>query len=666
MHLNKNKLIGFLLLAILSQNSFAVTDAEVFSYAAANYPSLFTGAATSGQFQQYSYQYYPATGNYIAVDTTGTVYILGPVATDGAITAVGPVTAFAAAINSWQSNGGSYLLKHAGVYTYFEERGWASGYWPGQSIQTWSQYDSVVGSTVAQEVSLQLDKLKAMGVNTLTIDLRTADPTATGNFTPPDCNEPPVLGLQFPQPTATELANLPLLFDAAQSKGMKIWLRLVNSHMEQSPPTNIQTWLTAILGAIGQKPALDLVMFDGTTYLVTNANGTQSCGIPAEPPLWLGPTSIPATYVQWAIGYAMSLGIPAQKLSAEAVVGDFFLDSQPPSGSTATDSHLWSPIAVEKTIFDNLGIPASQRTYALSFYEHRKCSDAQSLPCTDTNPHDWADQTLQNVTNVVGSGPRIVATEMGDETPVDQTNWNTQHAMESIVFLLHKYGIDGGAFWRWTSFYDTEDKDTTLASPIKQRGVAFTYNPVQKEILDMGGFHVSAIPNGSFEGAAIGGVPEGWTVSGSGTAYQYLLTQEGATQPEVPSRGVYAMRIITGPASATISASSAKIPVTAATAYTTTANLRFSWAGDPAAGTGPSLSRPQVFVSVLYYQASGSASALRAQDYYAFYQEDSTTGFGTFPIQYTTPGDAAYVVIQFGASRNGLATPITLDVDNVR
>jgi hypothetical protein len=126
------------------------------------------------------------------------------------------------------------------------------------------------------------------------------------------------------------------------------------------------------------------------------------------------------------------------------------------------------------------------------------------------------------------------------------------------------------------------------------------------------------------------------------------------------------MRIITGPASATISASSVKIPVTAATAYTTTANLRFAWAGDPAAGTGPSLSRPQVFVSVLYYQASGSASALRAQDYYAFYQEDSTTGFGTFPIQYTTPGDAAYVVIQFGASRNGLATPITLDVDNVR
>lgn len=665
MHLNKNKLIAFLLLAVLSQRSFAVTDAQVFSYAAANYPSIFSGAATAGQFQQYDYQYYPATGNYLAVDSTGTVYILGPI-TGGAITSVGAVASFANVISAWQSNGGSYLLKNAGMYTYFEERGWASGYWPGQAIQTWSTYDSVVGSTVAQEVSLQLDKLKAMGVNTLTFDLRTADPTSTGNFTPPDCNEPPVLGLQFPQPTATELANLPLIFDAAQSRGMKIWLRLVNSHMEQSPPTGIQTWLTAILGAIGQKPALDLVMFDGTPYLVTNANGTQSCGIPAEPPLWLGPTSIPATYVQWAIGYAMSLGIPAQKLSAEAIVGDFFLDSQPPSGSTATDSHLWSPIAVEKTIFDNLGIPASQRTYALSFYEHRKCTDAQSLPCTDTNPHDWADQTLQNVTNVVGPGPRIVATEMGDETPVDQTNWNTQHAMESIVFLLHKYAIDGGAFWRWTSFNTSEDSDTTLASPVKQRGVAFTYNPVQKEIVDMGGFHLSLIPNDSFEGAAIGGVPEGWTASGRGTVSQYLLTQEGPSQPEVPSRGVYAMRIITGAGSATVNASSVMIPAIPGTLYTTTANMRFAWTGDPAAGTGPSLSRPQVFVTILYYQASGAVSAVHAQDYFSFYQEDSTTGFGTFPIQYTTPSDAAYVMIQFGASRNGLVNPITLDVDNVR
>jgi hypothetical protein len=99
---------------------------------------------------------------------------------------------------------GYRLVKNAGVYTQFERRGTLSEYsGSGQVIQNWAQFDSVVGSTVSQEVSLQLDKMKTMGVNTITIELRTADPTYTGNFTPPDCNEPPVLGLQFPQPTET-------------------------------------------------------------------------------------------------------------------------------------------------------------------------------------------------------------------------------------------------------------------------------------------------------------------------------------------------------------------------------------------------------------------------------------------------------------------------------
>jgi uncharacterized protein YjdB len=103
------------------------------------------------------------------------------------------------------------LLKCAGLWTQFERRGTPDEYYgSGQIIQNWTQFDSLAGSTVAQEVSLQLDKMKAMGVNTITIQLRTADPTYTGNFTPPDCNEPPALGLRFPQPTATELANLPL------------------------------------------------------------------------------------------------------------------------------------------------------------------------------------------------------------------------------------------------------------------------------------------------------------------------------------------------------------------------------------------------------------------------------------------------------------------------
>ena len=116
--------------------------------------------------------------------------------------------------------GGRFLVRNSGVYTQFERRGWASEYWSGEVIQNWNTFDSVVGSTVAQEVSLQLDKMKALGVNTITFELRTADPTFTGNFVPPDCNEPSVLGLQFPQPTAAELSNLPLFFDLAREKSI--------------------------------------------------------------------------------------------------------------------------------------------------------------------------------------------------------------------------------------------------------------------------------------------------------------------------------------------------------------------------------------------------------------------------------------------------------------
>ena len=504
--------------------------------------------------------------------------------------------------------------------------------------------------------------MKGMGVNTITFELRAADNTYTGTFTPPDCNIGPALGLQFPQPTATELANLPRFFDMVQSKGMKVWLRLVNTHMEQQPPTNSQTWLGAILGVIGNHPAFDLVTFDGSTHLIER--GTK-CGEQAEPPLYLGPGSIPANYVQWAIGFAMSQGIPARKLSAEAIVGGFNLDSMHPAGYEATDDHLWPTTPVLKMIFDNLNIPASQRTYALSLYEHRKCSNVSDFPCTDLNPHDWADQTLQNVTSVVGSGPRIVMPEMGESTPVDHVNWSTQRALESLVFLMQKYGTDGGSFFRWVNPDDSGDSDPTQADTVKRRGVAFIYNPVQKEVVDMGGFHVPVVPNGSFEDTIVNGVPVNWIKAGNGTVSQYLLTQEPG-QPEVPSRGTHAMRIVTGSGSNdNVTATSTMIPVTAATTYTTTANMRFAWTGDPNPG-GSSASRPQVFINILYFQQNGSPSGVTTKDSFSFFQENSTTGFATFPQQYTTPSDATFVEVQFGAMRNGLPTQITLDVDNVR
>jgi hypothetical protein len=272
---------------------------------------------------------------------------------------------------------------------------------------------------------------------------------------------------------------------------------------------------------------------------------------------------------------------------------------------------------------------------------------------------------LQYVTSVVGAGPRIVASEMGDLTPVNQVNWNTQHAVESLVFLLHKYGLDGGSFWRWVSFNTSEDSDTTLAQPVKVRGVPFVYNQVQKEIVDMGGVHLAAVPNGLFAGPVVGGVPENWTAAGNGAVSQYVLTQDPG-EPEVPSRGDYAMRLLTGAGiNDSITAASVNIPVVPAIGYTTTSNLRFAWTGDPNP-TGPPASRPQVFITILYFQQNGTPSSIHAQDTFAYFQENSTVGFATFPVQYTTPSDAAFVEIQFGAARNGLPTLITLDVQNVR
>jgi hypothetical protein len=560
---------------------------------------------------------------------------------------------------------GHYPFPIRGLWVQFERRGWASGYWSGEVIQEFNNFDPVVGSLVSEEVALQLDEMGAMGVNTITFELRTADPTS-GEFTPPGCNMPPVLGLQWPQPTATELTNLTSFFDLVHSKGMKVILVLTNNHMEEQPPTHAEAWLGAILGTVKGHPALELILFNGNEHVIdTDGNGTpDSCGPPAEPPLWLGANSAPAIYVKWAIGYGLSLGLPARQLSAEAVVGDYFVDSQPPAGPSATDGHLWKPIVVLKGIFDALGIPNNQRTYALSFYQHGKCATARGLACTDMGPHAWAEKTLQSVYSVIGarSGARVVAGEMGNLTPVDP-DWRTEQALESLVFLMGKYKAQGGSFWRWTSFSNDEDTDPQLADPVKERGIGFNYNRVQQEVFDMGGFHLPKIPNGSFESGTAS--PSSWTISGTGQGRRTLLTGE-AGQPEVPSRGKYALRLTTeSGANGEVRALSQMIPVASDTSYTTTANLRFNWSGDPNPGGDPQ-TRPQVFVSIRYFDSAGLPSGVRTHDTFRYFQEDSTTGFGTFSMKYTTPGDTHFLQIEIGVIRNGLPAPITLDVDNLR
>ncbi len=575
---------------------------------------------------------------------------------------------------------GRYRLATRGVFAIFERRGWSNGYYSGDMIQRFNQFDDELqrnldvnspgtraSPTVGAEVGLQLDVMRSWGINAVTVELRTSDPVyIPGPFVPPACNMPPVLGFQWPQPTATELANLAAFFDLAHSKGMRVLLMLNNTHMEENPPTNAQAWLGAILNVVKNHPALDVVAFGGNTHTVdTNGDGIpDTCGIPAEPPLWLGPTSVPAQYVKWAIGYGAALGVPLGKLSAEAIVGDFFTDSQAPAGPETTDRHLWSPIVVLKGIFDSLAIPPDQRTYALSFYEHRKCATARNLPCTDLDPHTWAEQTIQTVRSVVGNnGGRIVAAEMGTMTPI-QASWPAERALESLGYLMEKYGIDGGTYWIWSEpDAASEANPDAPGEPVKRRGVNFVYNPVQKELVDLAGFHLGVIANGSFETG--GASADNWTGGGAGIFGRFRLADEPG-QPVVPSRGNFALRLTTGSgANDAVSATGDEIDVSPNTTYTTTANLRFQWSGDPNVGMA-NASRPQVYVMVRYFGGDGRPSAIRSQDIFRFYQENGSIDFGTFPLSYSTPADAMTVKLEFGVLRNGLPQPITLDVDNVR
>src|SRR5439155_14125837 len=126
-----------------------------------------------------------------------------------------------------------------------------------------------------------------------------------------------------------------------------------------------------------------------------------------------------------------------------------------PQHSFATDGHFWNPVHTLKVIFDELGIPQTARVYALSFFERRRCSLARGLPCVDADPHSWADQTLQGVNTIVGTGARVVAPEMGWD-PGDPT-WRTEYAVESLTSLMETYGVQGGSFWRWGAAGNNED-----------------------------------------------------------------------------------------------------------------------------------------------------------------------------------------------------------------
>ena len=79
-----------------------ISDARVFAYAEANFSSIFAGAPTSGQYEQYDYRYYPDSQNFLGIDTSGVVNLFGPFTAD-ALTPVGQVESFRSYITDWEA-----------------------------------------------------------------------------------------------------------------------------------------------------------------------------------------------------------------------------------------------------------------------------------------------------------------------------------------------------------------------------------------------------------------------------------------------------------------------------------------------------------------------------------------------------------------------------------
>jgi hypothetical protein len=394
--------------------------------------------------------------------------------------------------------------------------------------------------------------------------------------------------------------------------------------MEQGATGNAQ-WLGAIADAIKDSPAFDLLLVGGDVHVWAAKppfDVPDSCGGESEAPLWLGPDSVQGQYVQWALGYLHSLGIPPQKLGAEAIVGDYRSEAQQPGGGE--DGHAWRPLEVLRTIYDRLGFTPEQRTYALSYYVHRKCAYVQSGGCSDEDGQAWTKETLETSKARVEPQARLLLAEFGGNRGGDY-----QRAVEMIGADMLSLGYDGGDYWEWADV--TNNQWTDPASVVKERGVAFVYNPQERELADLYGFHVPAVPNGSFENSA-----SQWTHTGLGTAQVRRLRQA------LPWRGVSYLHLA---ATGTYSLSSAWIRVSPSTRYTTTADLRFR--------------KPKVRVTFTYMTCSRKRSKRQRPSVFPLRTIQRT--WQTFPFAYTTPPDTCYARITFGLTGRG-----TLDVDDVR
>jgi hypothetical protein len=87
-----------------SGSSSTITDGEVFAFATSNYPALFAGTPENGTAGQYTYQYYPASGNFLGLDQNGEIYLLGPQLTKNVIEPIGTTGTFGAYITAWEES----------------------------------------------------------------------------------------------------------------------------------------------------------------------------------------------------------------------------------------------------------------------------------------------------------------------------------------------------------------------------------------------------------------------------------------------------------------------------------------------------------------------------------------------------------------------------------
>ncbi|MEX2131867.1 MAG: SdrD B-like domain-containing protein, partial [Pseudohongiellaceae bacterium] len=80
----------------------AVANSRVFDFAAGNFPEIFSGVPQEGRLDQYDYRYYPQSGNYLAIDNAGMLYILGPYS-NNALVRLGEVESLKSDITAWEA-----------------------------------------------------------------------------------------------------------------------------------------------------------------------------------------------------------------------------------------------------------------------------------------------------------------------------------------------------------------------------------------------------------------------------------------------------------------------------------------------------------------------------------------------------------------------------------